>query len=549
MPTGVEEIIGLALGGVSLLAGFAGAVDGYHLLHQIVASDNGLKDIAAEWHVQCILFTQWGESVRVDDGDACLLHHESALVRGAIAMVIAKVLSVQQKMAPKLEKYGIQAIKLPAVQGPSEDAFKKSSAWIASIRGELGRIKQVRRVRWALNDKSDFGQIVHELYKCNDNLRNLMRPTEANILRQQTLLLETIKADQDNQNTLLSVQRDIISNPNSLIAILHRTKELQAIKAEDLARKAVCLDTAQVSFERSSVSPEAFQLGTYEAQNGLPQSVFMEWKVIPAGDPFKNQLLERINALGALLSLANASEYRRPQCLGTYDDTRYEQESNGSRRIAFVYGLPSPNPAIPTSLSSLLEDAIESKTRPPLGERFTLAYRLASAVYMFHASNWLHKGLRADRIVFSSKSDITSPWITGFQYSRPAIDLSLEVRPVEDPTSEIYNHPDVGSGWTKLKDIYSLGILLWEIGYWRPVYETKFKKMSRQQVKDSLLGDLQGASGDMWDGLVGKMYMDVVRCCLEGDFGVMSGQSEQEAKVLGTVFFQKVLRELEACKA
>ncbi|KAM0207189.1 hypothetical protein ACHAQD_012150 [Fusarium lateritium] len=498
MPTGVEEIIGLALGGVSLLAGFAGAVEGYHLLHQLVDSDNGLKDIAAEWHVQCILFTQWGESVRVDDGDECLLHQESALVRGAIAMVIAKVLSIQQKMVPKLEKYGIKAIKLPAMQGPSEDAFQRS---------------------------------------------------KANILRQQTLLLETIKADQDSQNTLLSVQRDIISNPNSLIAILHRTKELQAIKPEDLVRQAVCLDPAQVSFERSSVSAGAFQLGTYEAQNGLPQSVFMEWKFIRAGDPFRNQLVERINALGALLSLANASEYRRPQCLGTYDDTRYEQESNGSRRIAFVYSLPTPNFAIPTSLWSLLQDGTKSKTRPPLGERFILAYRLASAVYMFHASNWLHKGLRADRIVFSSESDVTSPWITGFQYSRPAKDLSLEVRPVEDPALDIYNRTDVGTGWTKLKDIYSLGILLWEIGYWRPVYETKFKKMSRQQVQNSLLDDLKGASGDMWDGLVGKMYMDVVRCCLKGDFGVVSGQSEQEAKVLGTVFFQKVLRELEACKA
>jgi hypothetical protein len=54
----------------------------------------------------------------------------------------------------------------------------------------------------ALNDKNEFGEIVYELYQCNDNLRNLMRPTEANILRQQTLLLETIKTDQDSQNTL-----------------------------------------------------------------------------------------------------------------------------------------------------------------------------------------------------------------------------------------------------------------------------------------------------------------------------------------------------------
>ncbi|KAM0546965.1 hypothetical protein ACHAPJ_010626 [Fusarium lateritium] len=549
MPTGVEEITGLALGGVSLLAGFAGAVEGYKLLHDIVAKDNGLRSVAAEWHVESVLFAQWGESVRVEEGDACLLHQESALVRGAIALVIAEVQTLQQKMTPKLRKYGIENVKLPSVQGPSEEAFKNGSIWVANIRTEFDKIKQVCRVKWAVQDEKDMQRIVEGLHRSNENLRNLIRPTEANLLREQTVLLETIKASQEDQLSLLEVQRQIISNPDSLVAILHRTRELQAIKPEELARQAILLTAAQISFGPTSASPANLQIGTHEPQDGLPPSIFMEWEVIKAGEAAKDELVERIKALGALLCLANASQYRRPACIGTFDDAQYEEDTKGGRRIAFVYELPSSPPVLPTTLSSLLQEAKTSKARPPLGERFTLAYRLASAVYMFHTSNWLHKGLRADRVLFATSSDITYPWITGFQYSRPVTDISLEARPTGDPRMDFYYHPNVGVGWTKFMDIYSLGILLWEIANWRPAYESRFRGMNLKDIQNCLLNDLHGSTGDMWNGLVGKVYMDVVRCCLGGDFGVISGQGEQEAKVLGTVFFQKVLRELERCKA
>lgn len=45
------------------------------------------------------------------------------------------------------------------------------------------------------------------------------------------------------------------------------------------------------------------------------------------------------------------------------------------------------------------------------------------------------------------------------------------------------------------------------------------------------------------------MYMNVVRCCLRGDFGVVSGRGEQEAKLLATMFFRKVIQELQRYKA
>jgi hypothetical protein len=64
-------------------------------------------------------------------------------------------------------------------------------------------------------------------------------------------------------------------------------------------------------------------------------------------------------------------------------------------------------------------------------------------------------------------------------------------------------------------------------------------------VKDSLLGDLKGASGDMWYGLVGKTYMDVVRCCLKGDFGVMSGKATRQQRFLVRCFSRKCFASLK----
>jgi hypothetical protein len=145
MPTGVEEI-GIALGGVSLLAGFASAVDGYHLLCDIFAKDNGLRSLATNLHVEKVGFKRWGEHVRANEPE-CLLHTESELVHGAVGVVIAEIMSLQQQTIPKLEKYDIEDLKVPAVEGPSDKA-KEGSKWAKKIQEHWDKIKQVSGVRW-----------------------------------------------------------------------------------------------------------------------------------------------------------------------------------------------------------------------------------------------------------------------------------------------------------------------------------------------------------------------------------------------------------------
>jgi len=61
---------------------------------------------------------------------------------------------------------------------------------------------------------------------------------------------------------------------------------------------------------------------------------------------------------------------------------------------------------------------------------------------------------------------------------------------------------------------------------------------------------VQGRFGDDLAGVVGRAFVDVIKCCLTGSFGVPGGLSAaDESKALSDAFFQKVVRPLATLKA
>lgn len=84
---------------------------------------------------------------------------------------------------------------------------------------------------------------------------------------------------------------------------------------------------------------------------------------------------------------------------------------------------------------------------------------------------WLHKTFRSDNILFfsdhSGTSPITSPDLAGFEYARDAKTQSIGTRPSGQKGLDYYHHPDVGNGFTTTLDLYSLGVALLEVVYWR----------------------------------------------------------------------------------
>lgn len=242
-------------------------------------------------------------------------------------------------------------------------------------------------------------------------------------------------------------------------------------------------------------------------------------------------------------------EFGVPNCLGYIHDA-------DRLRFGFVFqgagNFPPPR----------LLDMIASSTRPKpsLTTRLQIAQALATSIWHLHATNWLHKGLRSENVVFPFRLP-APPYLAGFDYSRPATADEAPERRARNRYHDLYRHPltqfDVPregrDGFKKLYDIYSLGVVLYEIGMWKPVHailgidatgDIGFEEIENAQKR--LLSEecLMGLAAD-----VGDAYMATVASCLSGDFGFDSfdGQSDQgnyDAR-LQLEFGERVIRKLE----
>lgn len=91
--------------------------------------------------------------------------------------------------------------------------------------------------------------------------------------------------------------------------------------------------------------------------------------------------------------------------------------------------------------------------------------------------NQVHKSFRSDNILFfppstsalndSATLNLDCPWILGFESSRPEDDFT-DGRADSSPSRNIYRHPDRQMSpqkpFSKIHDIYALGVVLLEIG-------------------------------------------------------------------------------------
>jgi serine/threonine protein kinase len=198
---------------------------------------------------------------------------------------------------------------------------------------------------------------------------------------------------------------------------------------------------------------------------------------------------------------------------------------------------------------------------PPLTDRITLMRLLSETVERLHAVDWLHKGLRSSNILFftdrtTGAINLSDPYISGFEYARPAQRDDMTQRPSEDPGADIYRHPatQAGLGFLKSFDLYSLGVVLLEIAYWAPIEKilgiadldrARPKEVSR--VRATLLED-ERFSKHVRSHL-GLTVEGLVWACLKGPegFGLDGECDEKDAFVaagLQREFGERVVKRL-----
>ena len=259
-----------------------------------------------------------------------------------------------------------------------------------------------------------------------------------------------------------------------------------------------------------------------------PTKVLIEWKDFNPENPHLRLISKRINDLAVLLNKYSPKppDFRVLDCLGYFEDERQS-------RFGFLFELPDgAQPLPPTSLHDIL--ARGTKSLPNLGERFLISRKIATSVIRLLDCGWVHAALRSENILFFQTSshglnspELTSPYLLGFTYSRPQDpnEITLEYSQENDTTHNLYRHPEIQRSnlifpslakhirFQQRHDLFSLGIILLEIGLWEQI-ETLWKpKYTPEKFLDKLLTVYVPHLGHK----MGEIYRNIVWELLAGD--------------------------------
>lgn len=204
--------------------------------------------------------------------------------------------------------------------------------------------------------------------------------------------------------------------------------------------------------------------------------------------------------------------------------------------------LPGQNPM---TLHQLLTRTKKPSDIPDLGERFEIAKALISTVFEIHNLGWMHKNIQPKNILFWPKANtnepnLIKPYLMGFDISRPNHPGEVSEKPFSTPEDDLYRHPDY-KGPTPLSfrpsfDMYSLGVILFEIGLWRTVVSQSHRRTLRPSLPIDYL-DPQFIEKVVMSGPVmelkrytGVKYQDVVKACLNRGLDTFWQQPEEDQK-------------------
>lgn len=252
-------------------------------------------------------------------------------------------------------------------------------------------------------------------------------------------------------------------------------------------------------------------------------------------------------------------------CLGYFEDPAQPRFGLVFSLPSFVYsGASDSHKTVdelrPVTLLSVLQTGSKSlhnsnSATPPLEDRFRLAFTLGLTFSKIHGDEFVHKDVNSSNILVFRKNKRQSPNSRALQYAlrSPVIcsfDLFSEydIEPTNAmPPLNIYRHPEdpkftgeKGKVYGPQFDLYSLGLILLEVGLWQPLADLWKPKYTladfKQRVEDVYIRRLASKCG--------TAYMHVVRDCFWAADRIASGtESLQNFSQL----YNRILIRLQRC--
>ncbi|KAF6788439.1 hypothetical protein CMUS01_16404 [Colletotrichum musicola] len=254
----------------------------------------------------------------------------------------------------------------------------------------------------------------------------------------------------------------------------------------------------------------------------VPPRTRLETKSYPQAGAGDTKAKAALRQLAALLGAAGEHDFHTLPLKSFVDNP-------DAHHFIFSFGFPEgASDKAPVSLQTILSKKLDA---PSLPLRFHIALTISRAIAAFHADGWLHKEISSSSILFFFDKDdrcmYLQPYLVNFEYSRPDT-AETNMTADNDLARNVYRHPHrQGSRpnvrFDKTHDLYSLGVVLLEIGVWQTALSMRNARMKQEGITSSrTIGPVreifETETSQRLAHTMGPAYKKAVRYCLDGTF-------------------------------
>jgi len=281
------------------------------------------------------------------------------------------------------------------------------------------------------------------------------------------------------------------------------------------------------------------QWANFTAEDGKnPATVIVEFKMRPpTSEPSTDNpsSSNRSSAVVPVVPHDNPDNLVRTLRLAAHDPHFHVLHCEGWCDVGDKYGLVYRLPAMrndficETLTNILLKPEYRDLLHSDLENRLNLARALARSLLELHVVDWVHESFFPDNIILFGekvggkwKFDWTKPYLVGFGSSRPNAETSSYYNFKLQWSYRLHNHPDRNdcdkhNPYKKLYDIYSLGVVLLELGRGSSVMEDPKKpenakwsiNVGAQKLKENLIQEAMSLPI-----VLGHTFRGIVLTCL-----------------------------------
>ena len=424
--------------------------------------------------------------------------------------------------------------------------------WEESLMASQKRISQMRKLKWTISDKDKFRGLVDNLKALNNGLREILPVPRQRSLDRSLIITQSSRPEE--LDLLASVKA--ISGTYAAAAMF-KSQAIRQLKsaidntnASSQAAKQLLIDHTAIKATESDLRV----MGQLKVKTAV-KDVLIEYKTFGGDDPNQRETFKaRILRLIQLLHISpKPVEYRVLDCRGYTIRPASLPEQWG-----LIYSIPAEleeaHEVKFVTLHDLLRDA---KTNAPpagisLGDRFRLAALLANSLSYIHAVGWLHRSVSSWNVLCfatdTTQNSIQHPYLSGFEYAR--LDSAQEISEVDNGDtafSSLHRHPDYRQSARRNKyrrsyELYSLGVLLVEIGLWKRIEVFNSASFDPHAFAAHLVRKVV----PLLEYFMGTAYLEATVYCLDS---ARFGLGDEEGQKLSEAFSQKVVQQLDSCRA